>query len=138
MNSSILRTLLPIALSAAIGPIALKAQGSITAKIPFDFTVGKQSLAAGEYRVRQVTPDVLSITEVNGRTTVMALTLPADAKQDGNAVLTFKHYGDSYFLYQVAGSSRGWQFHQSPAEKDLLARKEKPTPVTLAGVITPK
>ncbi len=138
MTRFILRTLLPIALSAAIGPIALKAQGCITAKIPFDFIVGKQSLAAGEYCVRPTTPDVLSITEVNGRSTVMTLTLPADTKQDGKAVLTFKHYGDSYFLYQVAGPNRAWQFHQSPAEKDLLAKKAQPTPVTLAGVVTPK
>ena len=53
-------------------------------------------------------------------------------------VLVFKQYGDSYFLYRVAGSNLGWQLFQSSAEKELVARKVQSNPVTLAGVIAPK
>lgn len=142
MKTSILRTLIPIILSAALGPAALKAQGCITANIPFAFTVGKQLLVSGDYCVQPVSigSSVLSIRSVSRPIAIMAMTMPADAsrKPDAKPFLVFKQYGDSYFLYRVAGSGLGWQFLQSTAERDLIARKAQPNPVTLAGVFTPK
>jgi hypothetical protein len=56
METSILRTLATLSLSAVLGPISLWAQGPIHVTVPFDFTVGAKSLAAGEYRVNQQAP----------------------------------------------------------------------------------
>ena len=52
MNTAIIRTLATLCLSAALGGINLMAQGPLEAKIPFDFTVGSTSFAAGDYTVR--------------------------------------------------------------------------------------
>ena len=54
MTSSMIRTLVTLGLSAVLSPVALLAQGPVIATIPFDFTVGAKTLAAGTYQVKQV------------------------------------------------------------------------------------
>jgi len=64
MKNSIVRTLVTLGLSAFLSPVALLAQSSINATIPFDFTVGAKSFAAGDYSVRQISDSVLLIQSV--------------------------------------------------------------------------
>lgn len=141
MSTSILHTLTALGFSAVLIPTALLAQGCITATIPFSFTAGEQSLQPGEYCLRPVGPgsDVLLIRDVNRRSATVTMTIPGDAgKQDGTPLLTFKHYGDDYFLYQVSDSSRVWQLHQSKAERELVAQKARPNPVSVAASLSSK
>jgi len=132
MKSSILNTLATLSLSAALGAVGLQAQGPIHITVPFDFTVGSKSLAAGEYSVRQQAPHVVAIQSVNGHSALLIMTNPAEPNAaPGVAKFTFNKYGDRYFLSQVSDSARGWQLPTSAAEKELLANKLSPKPTVL-------
>jgi hypothetical protein len=132
MKASILRTLATLSLSAALGPVSLRAQGPINVTIPFDFTVGAKSFAAGEYRVNQQASHVLAIRSVNGQASMMIMTNAAPpTAPPGKAKLTFNKYGDRYFLSQVSDYDRGWELSKSTVEKELIAKRASPQPVVL-------
>jgi hypothetical protein len=134
MKASILRALATLGLSAALGPVSLMAQTTIHARIPFDFTIGSKSFAAGEYRVVEQFPKVLYIRSADGRSAMMALAhdVVPNAKP-GEAKLTFNKYGNRYFLSQVSHSGRGWELPKSAVEKELIAQKASSNPVVVAG-----
>lgn len=136
MNNSILRILAPICLSAALGPVCLMAQGPMHATIPFDFTIGSKSFAAGEYTVKQdVANSVVAIQSADHRSTMMTLTNTVQAsKTPDKGKLVFNRYGDRYFLSQVwtPGTDVGRQLLTSPAEKELIAQTRS-KPVTLVA-----
>jgi hypothetical protein len=53
----------------------------------------------------------------------------------GFATLTFKRYGDRYFLSQVSESDHGWELPKSAAERELVAKRAEPNQVSVvAGV----
>lgn len=141
MTSSILRSLATLCLAATVSSVALKAQGCISAAIPFNFTVGKQSLPAGDYCVQPIPQNrnILLLRNLDRRSSTMTMTIPADdAKQNVPPVLIFKVYGNSHFLYQVAASNHVWQLNRSAAEEVLIARKAQPNPVTVAAAFGSK
>jgi hypothetical protein len=132
VKTSMFRTLATLSLSAALGSISLLAQagGPIPVTVPFDFTIGSKSLAAGEYRVREQPQHVLAIHSVKGNAAMMVMTHAADPNAGpGQVQLTFNQYGDRYFLSQVSYSGRGWQLPQSRLEKELIAKRVSPKPV---------
>jgi hypothetical protein len=130
MNRSILRTFAKLSLSAALGSLSLLAQNPLRATVPFDFTVGSKSFAAGEYSLRQVAHMVLQIQSADGgRANVMIATLPGEStKVPGSAKLVFNRYGDRYFLSEVSADSGGWQVPKSVDEKELIAKGLGPKP----------
>jgi len=132
MKASILCTLATLSLSAAFGPVSLRAQGPIHVTIPFDFTVGAKSLAAGEYRVDKQASHVLAIRSVNGQASMVIMTNAAQpTAPPGKATLTFRKYGDRYFLSQVSDYAQGWELSKSTVEKELMAKRASPQPVVL-------
>jgi hypothetical protein len=132
MKASIVRIAVSLGLCAALGLISLEAQmpGPIHVTVPFDFTVGSKSLAAGQYNVRQQAPHVLAIQSVDGRSAMVIMTHAGEPNAaPGTALFKFNKYGDRYFLSQVSDSSRGWELPKSPVEKELIAKKASPKPV---------
>jgi hypothetical protein len=139
MKSSMVRTLLTLSLSAVLSPVALLAQDQIHATIPFDFTVGWKWFAAGDYSIQKLNSSVLVIRNLHDSTGIMTLAMPGEAaKKAGTPVLTFNRYGDSYFLSQVSGESQGWKLHQSPAERELIAKVASPRPVVVTAALRSK
>ncbi|MGD1091193.1 MAG: hypothetical protein ABSB35_04270 [Bryobacteraceae bacterium] len=135
MTSSILRTLFTLSLSAALSPVALLAQSQMYVTVPFNFTVGAQSFAPGEYRVQPVNPGLLEISDLSHRAAVYANVMPADrSKQFGTILFTFKRYGEKLFLSEIAGDSRGWLLKPAASENEMIARKERPTKVVVTSV----
>jgi hypothetical protein len=139
MKSSIVRTLVTLSLTAVLSPVALMAQGPIQAKIPFDFTVGDKSFAAGNYRVQEVNHGVIRVQNAKDLSAIISLVTPADrSKRADQAVLTFNRYGDRYFLYKVSSGDQAWQFHKSHAEKEIIAKSGSPKPVVVAAALRSK
>jgi hypothetical protein len=93
--------------------------------VPFDFNVGNTSLAAGEYRVSIVNPasdrSVVQIIGVDGQSKALVLTNDIESAYKANARLTFRHYGNQYFLAQVwmAAEPAGLAITHSKIEKQL-------------------
>jgi hypothetical protein len=139
MKRSIFRALATLGLGASLGSVALMAQDAIYANIPFDFTVGAKSFAAGRYRVHQVTSVVLDIRNVEDHAGTVAMTVPPGSpKTRGQAVLTFHRYGEDYFLAGVSNGARAWSLPQSRTEKELMARRTSPQPISIAAALSPK
>ena len=73
------------------------------ATIPFDFTVGQQSVPAGTYVISQISPELV---ELNNSTRVIHLRVgvtPADWVSQRPDKLVFHKYGDRYFLSELRG-----------------------------------
>lgn len=114
-----------------VGVLGINAQAQsrnrqqLRVDIPFAFSVGNKSLPAGEYRIQVVNPSsdhsVLQIASLDGRTTMMVRTIDIEGSSPSRAKLTFRHYGDQYFLAQVwmAAESTGLATPSSGTEKTL-------------------
>ena len=137
MKSSILRMFVTLGLGATLGSVALRAQ-ELRANVPFDFTLGKQSFAAGDYQVRQLSSSVLQIRNISDHSGALTVTHATTAGQPGKKVLTFHRYGDSYFLTQVSDGDSDWMLPQSTIEKELLAKRTFSRPVTVATALSSK
>ena len=92
--------------------------------VPFAFNAGNSVLPAGDYRVTIVNPSsdhsVLRITSSDGKST-MIRTVDIEGWAAPKAKLSFRHYGDRYFLAQVwmAGESTGLVAPTSKSEKGI-------------------
>jgi hypothetical protein len=134
MKSSILTSLVMLGLSAAFVPVRVMAQEPIHVTIPFNFNAGSKPLAAGEYRVRQLSPVALAIQSVDGNSQIVLMAQAGEPSGSANlAKVTFNRYGDHYFLTQVSEPGKGWVVAKSAAEKELLARKQAPTPLSIVA-----
>ena len=108
--------------------VSAQAQSSsnrVTARIPFDFSIGDRKLPAGKYsvgRIRQGADDaVLTVDDERGDSKTIRTSIPVrNLDLNENAKLVFHRYGDQYFLYQVwpAGTTTGRQFLKSRTERE--------------------
>ena len=100
-----------IAFVFGIGSITASAQGQVLkADIPFEFTVGKTALPAGEYIVKlpeTAGAQIVSFKKADGEGYGMVMTNQVNSK-DAEAAngLVFVKSGDRYFLYQVHTEGR--------------------------------
>jgi hypothetical protein len=136
-EESMKRQLFPIAMFAVLTCAGLEAQSStLQANIPFDFSMGKTAMPAGEYTIT-CSNSVLTIREVGGKHVAMTLTNPTRTtpgsrhEQPEKASLLFNRYGDEYFLTGVWNPylQEGRVLPESPRQKELASRL-KPTDAT--------
>ena len=134
MTTSILRTLIPLSLIAFLGTVPAMADDSAHFTIPFDFTVGKQQLYAGEYQVGRAAPSVLLIRRADGGAAVMTMANAASPSQvAGIVTLTFDKIDNRYFLTQWSGNSSGLELRKPDVEKELIARRLSRKPITVVA-----
>ena len=135
MKTNLLRTSIVAVLAAS----AAFAQGStpIKADVPFDFTVGNQTLRAGHYTVSAATNAgavIVKAAENKGSAIAMGPVLYSVVNQAG-ARLVFHCYGNSCFLSEVWGPDNvGRQLPKTSRERELSARAPLREPVILAAV----
>lgn len=127
MKIQITKAFTLLSLVAAMA-IATSAQSVRTIKfnIPFDSTIGKKALPAGEYVLRVIdgTANKTIMLQNNDGTVKVAMangTPVQQRKVNERAKLIFNRYGDQYFLSQLweVGSDVGQKFPQSRAEREL-------------------
>ena len=132
-----------IALVTVAGLSTAKGQTSgnpqLIATVPFAFSVGEKTLAAGEYTVRCTNPDspakILQLRSKNGHDSALVQTNSVIGKIENNARLVFYRYGDQYFFAQawLPADSIGMQSPKSRTEKAReLAREKRTTETVLA------
>lgn len=107
---------------------------SVSADIPFEFTIGNKSLPAGEYVVRAATENgnTLAVSNKSSSKSAMRLAIPVQANSEAKRTkLVFHRYGPRYFLAEVwiAGEKTGRQ---------LLKSKEESTIESQLAVVLPK
>ena len=127
-------------LASSLVVLAGNVQGKIKADIPFDFTVGKARLSAGQYTIQRGTSQG-TIKLSCEKSSVMALTSGGSTSSaPSHAKLVFHKYGDQYFLAQVwdEGSTTADNLMATKAERDAartsgrLARNDAGPEVVIA------
>ena len=104
--------------------------------VPFDFTVGRVTLPAGEYEVKAEGPwggPLLSIHNVHSNAGSLVASISCRSqKPAADSKLVFHRYGQQYFLAEVwnANSLAGSQVKIDPRQKEL-ARNQPKEQVTL-------
>ena len=116
-------SIIALAFATAVASNAQSRGQKLKADIPFDFVVGNKTLAAGEYLVGHITTSSdagILIRSSEGSQNAIRLTNAVSASAPKRqSVLTFRRYGNMYFLAQVwlSGSAEGREVLKSKTER---------------------
>lgn len=122
--------MLSLCLMLAVVSVHAQSGNKLTVNIPFDFSIGNQTLPAGEYSVKQFSQRSMLIESADGRTRAIAQTprIVQDGANEGTPQekLVFHQYGNQYFLAQIwmFRGSDGRELNQSDAERQA-AKEQK-------------
>ena len=141
---TMLVSIIALAFMTAVAANAQSGSLKLRANVPFDFVVGDKTLPAGDYAIRQMTQgsDVgLLISSRDSRHKAIRLSNAVQASQMKGARITFRRYGNTYFLAQVwtSGSLDGREMIKSKAERGAereLARNATSSDMAKAEVVT--
>ncbi|HEX8773650.1 MAG TPA: hypothetical protein VF735_08560 [Pyrinomonadaceae bacterium] len=134
-------------LVAAAGRAQAQSRKEYTASIPFAFTVGNETLPAGQYTITNVqTADgtVMLHVSAKGREGVTRLTNRVHATNPRpKSVLVFNRYGERTFLAEMwsAGESEGRQLPRSRSERAIESElasnpsQSQPAPARLTSTV---
>ena len=102
------------------------AQNTVKANVPFNFTVNRTNMPAGEYRLSTVGIGTLLIQSKDAKSVKLVTANQAQlAAPSQTTKLVFRCYGGNQcFLYQiwVQGMIRGRELPKSSAESEIEAR----------------
>lgn len=112
-----------LALSASVSAYAQAAR-RVSVEIPFEFVAGGERLPAGRYSIKSVlrnSDKMLLIQSEDGRRAATVLTNTGRQQESGRAELTFRQYGEQFFLSRVwvSGLAAARELPQSKLEKRL-------------------
>lgn len=127
MRKGIYSVFAALALICLFAVSSAKAQSTnrlvLKADIPFEFTVGKVRLPAGEYTVRSVSDssDILQLRSADGHAGALVQMNSVYGKTDEGAKLIFSRYGSHYFFAQawMPATRTGLEATKSGAERAI-------------------
>ncbi|MEW6128905.1 MAG: hypothetical protein AB1757_17845 [Acidobacteriota bacterium] len=115
-------------------------QETCTVNVPFQFSVGKRALPAGEYTIKTISDtskfQKLLITSRDGKTSVIVPTLSTpSAKYRAKTQVNFNKYADRYFLSSISNFQNevDLKFQKSKAEKSISQNAGATEIVTVAS-----
>ena len=120
-----------LALATAVVSANAQSANKVVADIPFEFSVGYKTMAAGEYIVQPVATagDALMIRSADNKTSALR---PSEStgqmKNKTQARLVFHRYGERYFLAEV------WNGADTSGRQLLKSQEERAIASQLAGI----
>jgi len=111
---------------------AVAQTGAIRATIPFDFTVGKQTLAAGDYKVAMNGTE-LNLTRLDGPGFAFVPSYGYGHNKDASPRLVFHRYGNRAFLAQAWIVGTGRELFASPMELEYARTTKQEETTVLAS-----
>ena len=131
MKATILRFTVMAALALAF-VVSAQAQTALNFKtfaVPFSFKVGNKVLPAGEYKIT-ADNQVIRVQKIDGKGNAVSLTqrLRGANQNLSDAKLTFRRYGDQYYLSTV------W-LPDSPGRELKKPRREITDVAQIVGVV---
>jgi len=116
MKRNHMMTLFTLTLSVLISVLS-SAQTIVRATVPFNFTVGRTEMPAGNYDISPLTDSTIVIRDSKTASAVVDLfRREQDRNGDNRPKLVFHRYGDKYFLSQVL-RGHGGAVMQLPTSK---------------------
>lgn len=135
MKSSRFMIGVAFALSVLLGS-AIAQTGAVRVTVPFDFTIGKQAMAAGDYKV-SVSGSLLEVARIDGPGTATVSTnlTGGGSNQNVSPRLVFHCYGNHRFLSMawIGEVNQGHELYASPAELELARTTKQDEKVVLAS-----
>ncbi|MGC9972610.1 MAG: hypothetical protein ABSE56_18660 [Bryobacteraceae bacterium] len=132
------RSLITLAAVVALASATGYAQSnSMRVSVPFEFTVGRTVLPAGDYTVQSNSlPRVVSLQTTNRDSAAFVIAIQAGRdKAQEQPTLVFNRYGSNYFLASIwwAASTDGLEFPKTKTEIEVAktAGLRRPEQVTL-------
>lgn len=118
---TMLAAIITIALATAVVSANAQNRVTVSADIPFEFTVGDTKLPAGSYRVRATSDagDVLLISNDSGKGSVLRLAREIRDRNHKGVSLMFRRYGDQNFLSVVWTGQTGQAINKSSRQKSI-------------------
>jgi len=120
----ILTTLSFLVMLAATSVYAQVTDLVAVAKIPFEFSVGKKVLPAGEYSISKITGGALVIrnADFSASAIFFTITIPRAGTTRSQSSLVFHRYGNQYFLSKIWTDQveTGRELFESRAEGELI------------------
>jgi hypothetical protein len=125
------------ALAAVVVPATAGAADKVRAYIPFEFTVGAETLPAGNYHFQnQNTPQAMIVGSLDRQAQVMVIARPvyAPAGTRIESRVVFNKYGNRYFLAKVwnASSGMGAGVNKSRQERETSQKASAQTVLVAA------
>jgi hypothetical protein len=139
MRKQLFRLFFAISLSVLsfVTPAGANSGNELQATIPFEFTLRNETLPAGTYTISTTTVKGFFLIQNEDRSrATYFLTAPDLTRANPETTkLTFRKYGDRYFLAEVTAYDAGYRVQQSRKERQMLKeirtyrRKEPSGPV---------
>ena len=120
------RLIVALLFTAAAGSVLEAQTVYMKAAIPFEFHAGKNVLPAGEYSIQGTGPALVLRHQGGGKGSCILLSIAVVGDRSPDARLTFRRYGDTYFLRTVCGGSAagsGRELPESRIEKELAKNR---------------
>ncbi len=128
MKRTALNLMMTLVCAAALATVAVAAFTTelMTAKIPFDFNVGNQTLPAGTYTVSRSSTN--SVLILRNEKTAKGILLVTNRSQGGatneKAPLDFRRYGAQYFLGVIKPAGTNSNFVAPTSRRERAAAEE--------------
>lgn len=101
----------------------------VKATVPFNFTIGDQTLPSGTYTIGSTVyaPNVLEIRNRDKKVEILSLGQPDQNNPRQDNMLVFHKYGNQYFLSEIRSESSSMNLHfpTTKAEKRARAQVEE-------------
>ena len=126
---------------ASVSAIHAQSESSARARIPFDFSVRNQTISAGDYSIQRQDDKgkAWSLRRDDYRQTVVFLAMNVDSEKPlGNGKMTFRRYGNKYFLVGLEISHYKIGLGKSRAERTLERQLEDETKLAKNNVNSAK
>ena len=97
----------------------------VKATVPFNFTVGDQTLPSGTYVIRSSpnTPILLTMRNWDKNVAIMSLAASTQSETKDNT-LVFHKYGDQYFLSDIRSEGASVHVHYAPTKAEMRAKSQ--------------
>lgn len=114
-------------LLALIGLLGVSAgaraqEGTVIAKVPYEFVAGRKTFPAGTYTITRISPERMATLQIRNNETpknaVFLLPVSSDVAVD-HPQLTFKRIGDTYYLGRIATLAGVYNLTTPKAEASL-------------------
>jgi hypothetical protein len=115
--------------------IGMHAQDTVRANIPFDFSVGGQSLPTSNYEISRIedqTEETLAVRNLNDQSE-SKLVLARTNDATGRPKLVFDRYGGKYFLVAIVTQDGSYDLPQSKEEQRLVSHAALRVEVSAEG-----
>jgi len=138
MKKQALRVLTMLSLVLVFGVAAANAQSlSRRINVPFSFTVGQQTMTAGEYTLEPLRRDSRNMWKLQNRVTGESILFTTNEVRSLQSATTtkvvFSNYNGEYYLSQIwsAGDNSGREVKKSQQERQLAQHAGKPEHVSI-------